>query len=201
MMRRSILLWLLCCFPVLSVAQKTTEVTLYEYGVPLTDCNANFQNLFANFHKYIDDRAIGVKFLSYENVGVVKGKRQVRKLLNKNFSNYPLWNYIVELRRGDGGKVEKSEISIFSSRNSLEVEFNVKDMLNVMCDEYIHPGDSIYLLRFTGGGNIYSQYIFVNAVTKKVVEGINPFNWKIPLYHISYCERHNGRVAFPASSQ
>ena len=189
MIKKCILLGLACIFSTISVAQEKAEVTLYEYGRPLTNCDANFENLFANFHKYIDDRGIAVRFLSYEKTGVVKNKRQVRKLLKRNFSDYPLWHSITELRRGEEGEVAKSEISIFSSKKSVEEEINVNDTINEMCNKYIHRGDSIYLLRFTCGDKVYNQYIFVDAVTKKVADDLNPFNLKVPLYHIKYCEK------------
>ena len=79
MIKKCILLGLACIFSTISVAQEKAEVTLYEYGRPLTNCDANFENLFANFHKYIDDRGIAVRFLSYEKTGVVRELRNRQK--------------------------------------------------------------------------------------------------------------------------
>ena len=89
-MRRIVFLLLAvtCCLSITAQSKEETT-TLFKYGKPLVACETNFENLFANFHKYV--KADGLDFLSYEYVGELKNARQARKLLKKNYSYGTLW--------------------------------------------------------------------------------------------------------------
>ena len=89
-MRQIIFLLLVAaCSLSISAQSKDDTTTLFRYGKPLESCETNFENLFANFHKYV--KADGLDFLSYKYVGELKSAKQARKLLKKNCSYGPLW--------------------------------------------------------------------------------------------------------------
>ena len=66
-------------------AQEHKTTTLYRYGKPLVTCETNFENLFSNVPKYIENND-DLDLLSYQFIGVAKNVNHVKKLLKKNFS-------------------------------------------------------------------------------------------------------------------
>ena len=80
-MKRSLLFSLLCLFVALcaNAQESSATATLYSYGKPLDTCEANFENLFANVPKFLEDDG-SLDLLSFHYVGVVKDIRHARKL-------------------------------------------------------------------------------------------------------------------------
>ena len=187
-MRRIVFLLLAvtCCLSITAQSKEETT-TLFKYGKPLVACETNFENLFANFHKYV--KADGLDFLSYKYVGELKNAKQARKLLKKNYSYGPLWAVGTSTRR-ENGKWE-SEIQLYPATES---EFSLfdemkKDAIETVSNEYARPGDKIYLLRFTYNLKTVEQYMFVHPDTKEVVTEGSIFELDVPLKHIEYCDK------------
>ena len=174
----------LCCLSL--SAQETT--TLYRYGKPLETCETNFKNLFANFHKYV--KAESIDLLSYEYVGTVENAELAHKLVKKNLDHSPSW--IVS----SGELIAKQDSNVMERHSKLEIQLlaeetiskkEKKEMAKTIANEYIRPGDRIYLLRFVCDGKTFEQYVFIHPDTKEVVTQGNVFGFDIKVSHIEYC--------------
>lgn len=176
--------FMLCCLSV--NAQETT--TLYRYGKPLETCETNFENLFANFHKYV--KGEGVDLLSYEYVGTVKNAKHAQKLVKKNVAHSPLW--IISkgegIMKGGSETVERySELKIESMAKETVCKEEKEEMIKTVANEFVHPGDNIYLLRFVYNMETFEQYVFIHPDTKEVVTKGDVFGFDIKMSHIEYC--------------
>ena len=172
-------------------AQEHKTTTLYRYGKPLVTCETNFENLFSNVPKYIENND-DLDLLSYQFIGVAKNVNHVKKLLKKNFSHYPQWavaetypGYVISGK--EKKSVGKSEVKLMPA---VIPPFNIKEVVKTIANEYVSLGDRIYLLRFVYNLETFEQYIFVHPDTKEVVTKATVFGYDIRLSHFDYCNKN-----------
>ena len=186
---KQVLFGMLLVFCHLVNAQEKETTTLYRYGKPLDTCEANFENLFANVPKYLDNKE-DLDLLSYKYVGIVKDASQARKFLKKNFSHYPQWVVATSYQGYESSSagirpIGKSMVQLMPNSTTLSF-LNIKEMIKTISNEYIIPGDSIYLLRFVYNMETFEQYIFVHSDTKELVTKGTVFGSDIRLSHFDY---------------
>lgn len=187
-MKKTLFIYMITlCYLSLSAQEKTT---LYRYGKPLETCETNFENLFSNFHKYV--KAESIDLLSYEYIGTVENAELAHKLVKKNLDHSPSW--IVS----SGERIAKQDSDVIERYSKLEIQLlaketiskkEKKEMAKTIANEYIRPGDRIYLLRFVCDGKTFEQYVFIHPDTKEVVTQGDVFGFDIKMSHIEYCNR------------
>lgn len=164
------------------------ETTLYEYGQKVTSAEINFKNLFDNVPKYVNTNGtVMIDMISYQFVGEVKSKEQVRKMISQNFHHVPLYGWGLV-----SGNNAKGVVNIEGSSVPISKVFNTKEAVKTISNIYVSSGDSIYLLTFVINMETYRQYVFVKKDTHKVIEQGNFWATKIPLstiYSINKVEK------------
>lgn len=189
-MRRFLFVLLAAVCLSVNAHEKEGITTLYRYGKPLATCGTNFENLFDNFHKYVNDDG-HLKFLSSKYVGTVEDAKQAHELVKKNFEHYPGWSWEWGMTRTSEGEVRHSEFNLHSMYAS--VKRTDKEAVNTIANELVRPGDHIYLLRFVYKTETFEQYVFVHPDTKEVVTEGNAFGFGVQLAHIEYCNGLRGK--------
>lgn len=187
----------------LNISEKGNDkTTLYCYGKPLTTCESNFENLFANVPKYIENGK-DIQFLSCKYVGIVKDGKQAYQLVKKNFKDYPLWS-IDQSYAVQDTSIESSKVILCSTPpNEVRLFANtsiVKEMIKTMAYEYIRPGDKIYLLRFVFNKRTIEQHVFIHAGSKEVVNQYDVFGFDIPLSHFDFINRIDKKLKDSSSN-
>ncbi|WP_186754193.1 hypothetical protein [Echinicola salinicaeni] len=161
--------------------QKDPEVTtLYQYGAPLTSSEVNFENLFRNFSRFVENSK-EFDLLSYERVGTVNNKRQAKKYVQKNFGpEAAKWGYTSGMGSTSDKGYEyhvKLTIDTFTNRDKPDID----EFISTMSHEYIQKGDEVYKIKFVYGPKTYYHYVFVNPKSHKVLLKGNMFGMDIPM--------------------
>lgn len=168
--------------------QQDRSTNLFRYGKPLVSCDTNFDNLFANVAKYLDN-SDDLHMKSYECIGRVKSTRQARRLLRKNFSIYPSWGTSSSSRVWqDSVRTVRESSFKLTPTEDVYLYLDTKKMARDIAAREIRVGDKIYRVCFTFGGDAFEQYVFVHADTREVVLPGNVFNVNIPDTHIQYVD-------------
>lgn len=190
-MRKTLFLMVLLVCNLLNAQERDKTSTLYKYGAPLITCETNFENLFKNVSKYIENDG-SLDLLSCNYIGIVESAKHARKLVGKNFSHYPKWA-VAESHQGytlSGTEKKKTGVSRVSLEpvDKFPSFINVREAIKTISNEYIRPGDQIYLLRFVYNMETFEQYVFVHPDTKEVVTEGDVFGFKIRLSHFECCD-------------
>ena len=165
------------------------ETTLFEIGTPVTTDAANFDNLFRNFPKYIAN-GDEIEFLSYEKVGTIKNRGQIKKYLKQNFAPDTGFYFGTTYKRGYQDYAENwlSEIKIVpvpSDRKDVKAEW--KNWM-AAAKRSVHPGMAVYEIEFIHALRSYRYYVFVDPTTHKVVTKGNTFAKDIPIPHVAFID-------------
>ena len=135
------------------------STNLFRYGKPLVSCDTNFDNLFANVAKYLDN-GDDLHMKSYECIGRVKNTRQARRLLRKNFSIYPSWGTSSSSRVWqDSVRTVRESSFKLTPTNDVYLYLDTKKMARDIAAREIRVGDKIYRVCFTFGGDAFEQYV------------------------------------------
>lgn len=156
---------------------------LFEYGLPLKDCESNMINFFANFSKYTTDNSIA--FISYKDMGNIKSTKHIKKLVKRNLKP-DLWNLI--MTTAAGGTNAQMPIEMWFGETPEKREHDSKRenkqkskiLINEMSNKYVQIGYKVYLAHFTYKSKTYDYYFFVNPTTKQVVIENNFFGIRFP---------------------
>ena len=165
------------------------ETTLFEIGTPVTTDAANFDNLFRNFPKYIAN-GDEIEFLSYEKVGTIKNRGQIKKYLKQNFA--PDTGFYLETITYKGhennGENWFSEIKIvLAPTDRVDIKNKWKNWMDT-AEKFIHPGMAVYEIEFIHALRSYRYYVFVDPTTHKVVTKGNTFAKDIPIPHVAFID-------------
>lgn len=165
------------------------KTSLYDYKTVATS-EDNFKNLFYNLPKYVKGGDM-VDFLSYEYVGTIKNKSQTKKYLKKNFKRYPHFAWATGFRSAEsGGKDIETTVQLMPSQHDV-YEADVKEATKTISDVYVNVGYEVYVINFVYALKQYSQYMFVDPNTKKVVLEGNVFGVTFPSTHFEYVDSQN----------
>ena len=164
------------------------KTTLFEIGTPVTTDAANFDNLFRNFSKYIEN-GNEIEFLSYKKVGTIKNRGQIEKYLKHNLS--PATGFFFETMgstkmSGDEDYSSTIRIAVVPSRR-MDIETEWKNWMDTL-KQSVHTGADVYEIEFNYAQQPHRYYIFVDPTTHRVVEEGNIFALKIPERHVAYID-------------
>lgn len=156
---------------------------LFEYGLPLKDCESNMINFFANISKYTVDNSIA--FISYKEMGNIKSKNQIKKFMKRNLKP-DLWN--LNMTTAMGGTDAQMPIEMWFSEIPKNRNHNSKRenkqkseiLINEMSNKYVQIGYKVYLAYFSYKSKTYDYYFFINPTTKQVVLENNFWGIRFP---------------------
>lgn len=170
------------------------SINIYEYGMPITSCECNFENLLYNWDIWIANNE-ETKLLSYEFVEQLEDTARIAYYANLMYS----WNstgFIKKGRSGEYGGVLTSqkryrEFYLFpttfvenydgalQSRDSIdrkEVEKEIEkeiEMVRKSLTEKIQIGDKVFLLKFQTKVKTYDYYVICDSKYNKIVFDTN----------------------------
>ena len=180
---------ILLLFVASTSAQALTDsetVTLFEIDSPVTTDATNFDNLFRNFSKYIENGNT-IEFLSYQKVGTIKNRGQIKKYLKHDLS--PATGFYLEtLSRAENRNEENrySEIKILPAPSDrTDIKYGWEKRMDTV-GEFIRPGMDVYEIEFIHAKQSQRYYVFVDPTDHRVVTEGNAFALKIPLTHVAY---------------
>jgi ribosomal protein L25 (general stress protein Ctc) len=179
-----------------SVAQdfqdpKWESVNMYEYGVPLTSCESNFENLFRNWSKWVTNYQ-ETELLSYEYVETVENNARIEYYADWINSNKSLGRSTSASLRSSGGgdsivytrelhleivpaekEYEKLKEAIKNQpvKEELfraEIESHLKMRRQVFITT-VQTGDKVYRIKMKIKGQEYDHYVFCRPDRNKVV--------------------------------
>jgi hypothetical protein len=161
--------------------------TIYEFGMPVTSCECNFDNLLHNWNRWIVncDR---VKLLSYQYVETLEDEARIahyadvmyniestistgygneqKAWSNKDGSVEYRFMYIISIGKlSDFLERSMDAKEISSAKEGLEKTF---DTMKDMYFREVHTGDKVYLLKFEANGKVYDYYVICNSATDRI---------------------------------
>lgn len=160
--------------------ESTSRTNLFEYGIPVNSAEANFENLFANWPKFIRNADI-LDLVSYEYIGTVKNLRQSKRLLRKNINaRMPMWNihYIYGEETNGIRTKQHPDIGLAPANNDIDRQTQ-QAIVDTTAEVYIGPGDMIFRIKFVLDLQQYDYYVFIKQDTKKAVLKGNIFGFDI----------------------
>ena len=154
------------------------KTNLFAWGTPVVTCEDNFSNFFLNFSEYVKNADM-INFLGYHYVGIVKSKTHAKRYLRKNFdSKMYKWGFSVSIRKD--GVQKDSWFTFIKDPTPDSYSYKIKDFVNTIATEYVHPGDKIYALTFIVEGQTYTHFMFCNSKTHRIVTYGNMFGVEFP---------------------
>jgi hypothetical protein len=174
-------------FIAISFCYAQTEVsTLYNTGKPLTSCECNFENLFANWGADYVTNHDTIKFISYAFVETLSDSARILFYIEESVSlDTPLFGTKGRsYYEGEPGDLKKRmEYYVYpetlrprfdsipeSKRELAKNEWNKMLKLN---KEYALPliniGDKVYVVKFKSGDKIYEKYVICNPKKNTIV--------------------------------
>lgn len=158
-----VLLALLQCFAINGYAQQSEQQTLFTYnpkGKKLTSVDKNFENLFRNFPKYVEN-AEKVELMYYQPVGVVESKEQAMKYVEKNLSpDMPHWGVYSEMKEDNTGRYAK--IGIRVEYSPFFMDEDTRNDIMKASEQCIQVNDVIWEIVFKLWDKQYHYYVFAN---------------------------------------
>jgi hypothetical protein len=169
-----------------------TEVSIYEYGKPVTSCECNFENLLSNWNRWIVNRD-EIKLLSYQYVETLKDEARIARYAGKMYGNTSTtllssggttrsfynetkgvpeyrFYYTVDIGTLDDlinrYKGIATKAQLFAEKAEMERIFGIKKEKYF---ETVHVGDKVYLLKFEVNEKACDYYVICNPTTKKVL--------------------------------
>lgn len=141
---------------------------IFDIGKPLTSDTVNFVNMLQNMSLYFKN-AGDFKLLSYERIGTLTSKKDVKKYIEHNLFNLGHVKWQSEYV----GKDERVRLLVIENQNRKNVlKLDYKWMLWTTLDDWytgdIQKGDGIWKLSFLFEQKPYEGYIFINPSTHKV---------------------------------
>jgi hypothetical protein len=168
------------------------QLNMYEYGVPLTSCESNFENLFHNWPKWVTNYQ-QTELLSYEYVetlensarieyyaDLVNGRKSLGRKVSASFNSSGGGNNSTTYTRELNIEIvpaeneeEKLEEAI---RNQPEkeallrsnLEFHLKTLRESFLTS-VYTGDKVYRIKLKIKGQEYEHYVFCRSEGNKVV--------------------------------
>jgi len=161
------------------------ETTLFEIGSPVTTDAANFDNLFRNFPKYIENGNL-IEFVSYKKVGTIKNRGQIDRYLKHNLS--PATGFYMETITNSGHNGDEecwSHIqAVVASNDRIDIQTEWKKWMDTI-EQSIRPGMDVYEIEFIHAMQTRRYYVFVDPTNHRVVTKGNAFAIKIPSQHVT----------------
>lgn len=166
---------------------KWDNVTIYEYGTPLSTCENNFENLFRNWSKWITNYQ-QTEFVSYEYVTKLNDTTQIANYAKKMIR----WESLMpKVRRTNREKVnaDSSKISreLYFNTESLDNVFKMMKVDNTMKSKFrsewesnlilmrtqfrntVHIGDKVYSIKLKITGQTYDHYVICRPGDNRIV--------------------------------
>ena len=163
------------------------DITLYEYGIPLTSCESNFENLFRNWPKWITNYQ-QTELLSYKYVEILEDSILI-EYYAEQLNNWKSLISRIKGSRGEKGNGDNTvytrelyfyakplenipeEIKKDSTRKALyrsECESNFK-MMKEYFKNTVHIGDKVYNIKLKIEGKQYVHYVICRPGENRVV--------------------------------
>ena len=160
--------------------ESTLQTNLFEYGTPVSTAATNLENLFANWPKSIRNSDI-LDLVSYEYIGTVKNRRQLKSLLKKNINaRMPMWNINYAYGKETNGIQTQQHPSIRLLPTDNDIDKQTRQaIVDTVAEVYVGPGDMIFRIKFVLDLQQYDYYVFIKQDTKKAVLKGNIFGFSI----------------------
>ena len=189
-MKKSVLIYLFLLATVCAGAQEASKkptkgiptpwemfrqpvTTLYTYGRAVKCIDDNFINLRTNI-AILDSAAIDT--ILYEPKGIVKSKRQVRRLAYATLRDCPITGYSSgphPFMTNTGAPAQVIEVTKAFTRNAAKS----------MSEIYVHSGDLIYKVTYVAYGKMCVGYVFIDQESHKVINnaGLALLGFRMPI--------------------
>ncbi|MDR2423441.1 MAG: hypothetical protein LBD59_01800 [Prevotellaceae bacterium] len=169
------------------------EVNMYEFGIPVTSCDCNFENLLFNWRYWITNHK-ETKLLSYEYVEQLINADKIAyyaKLMSnwestmfnisrrngrEKQSNFFRGNIIREIKvvpttynevlQSIPKEILADSAKMKASKKELDKEM---EMRRVIFEKEMQEGDEIFLLKFETKKKIYDYYVVCRPGKNKIV--------------------------------
>lgn len=174
-----------------SSAEKHSEkkkTNLYEYGTVVTS-EDNLKNLFKNFPIFIENGK-EIDFLSYQFIGTIRGKKDAKKYVQKNFDDLIPIGWLMSYQSNESRLSEEMSCVRLDLQPIHETKSELKKMVKTISEEYVHIGDEVYQINYVFNLQKHVHYIFINPKSKKVLLKGNIFGIEIPISHFEYIEEN-----------
>ncbi|RNC66062.1 hypothetical protein [Proteiniphilum sp. X52] len=169
---------------------KEKKTNLFEYGSVMTS-EDNLKNLFKNFPIFIENGK-DIDFISYRFVGTIRDKKDAKKYVQKNFDDLIPIGWLMSYPDKNGHLKETSYVRL-DIQPIRETKSELKKMAKTISEEYIHPGDEVYMVSYVFNLQKHVHYIFINPTTKKVLLKGNIFGIEIPSSHFENIESRKNK--------
>ncbi len=163
------------------------KISIYEYGIPITSCECNFENLLNNWNKWVTNHE-ETMLLSYEYIEQLQDMERISHYANLMYN----WNSTGFNKSGNNGvkngtyfrefnlvpvsfseiienipkEIVKDSVKMIAARHSIEEEIAGmrKNFL-----QNVQLGDKVYLLKFKTKTKIYDYYVVCLNENNKIV--------------------------------
>ncbi|PCH70287.1 MAG: hypothetical protein COC06_05210 [Bacteroidales bacterium] len=166
---------------------KYDNISIYEYGLPLTSCEANFKNLFNNWSKWINN-SDQTELLSYKYVETLKDSTLLdhysEKLNNWKSLDRRVKSSFSETGNGDATIYTREFFIHISNVDDAIDKLNLNAANNKICRlewksifkmrkkffiNLVHIGDKVYNIRMKINNREYDHYVICRPGDNKVV--------------------------------
>lgn len=163
------------------------KTNLYEYGSVVTS-EDNLKNLFKNFPIFIKNGK-DIDFLSYQFIGAIRGKKDAKKYVQKNFDDLIPIGWLMAYQSNENSQLEEISYVRLDIQPIRETKSELKKMAKTISEEYVHAGDEVYVINYVFNLQKHVHYVFINPTSKKVLLKGNIFGIEIPMIHIEYMNK------------
>jgi hypothetical protein len=183
-MKKLFLIFLLSFLAVTFSYGQTGNATLYNTGKPLTSCECNFENLFANWGPAWVTNHDTIKFISYEFVETLSDTARILFYIEEFISfDTPLFKRHSWMSYDDQTKKHIGEYYIYpdsTTRQRYDAYPESKDKfmdewnrLFEDCKNYWIPlikiGDKVFVIKYKSGDKIYEKYVICRPGENTIV--------------------------------
>jgi hypothetical protein len=166
---------------------KWDNVTIYEYGAPLTSCESNFENLFRNWPKWVTNYQ-QTELLSYKYVKTLEDSM----LIDYYAEQLNNWKSLISRIKGSRGEKGNGDTTVYTrelyfyakpvenlpkeikndpSKKALyQLEMNsTLKMMRKYFKETVHIGDKAYNIKLKIDGKEYDHYVICRPTENRVM--------------------------------
>lgn len=166
---------------------KWDNVTIYEYGVPLTSCESNFKNLFQNWKKWITNNE-DTKLITYKYIEMLRDSILIKHYAEQ-LNNWESLGREIDYSHLEEGNADTTTFtrklcfyinqlekypeyinndSIKITKYKLEMEsiFNIRKQYFI---NTVHVGDKVYSIKLKVQNKTYNHYVICRPKENKVV--------------------------------